>query len=173
LTAGLWPQISVSWEMETRFDRDWFEWRLIMPGIGREPGTGGAIPAADRRGAPHPCHGAGAPRLQPRQGVGRGRASEIVMLILRTLHCSRAAMVSTVTPELAMISFSQRRLRAIKVMRRARFSERIGRTARGDVDSGGRISRRRVDGVLRHGTSICWRRDFHAVNVRSRPFVSP
>lgn len=46
---GFWPQIPVSWETETRFDRDRFECRLIMPGTGRESGAGGTVSAAGLR----------------------------------------------------------------------------------------------------------------------------
>ena len=58
---------------------------------------------------------------------GARKASEIVMLTLRALQPSRAAMASTVISGTAVSSSSQRRPRAIDATRSARFSERIGR----------------------------------------------
>ena len=51
-----------------------------------------------------------------------------------------------------MSSLSQRRPRAIEAISSARLSERIGRASCGDADSGTSISRRRLSGVLCHGT---------------------
>jgi hypothetical protein len=51
---------------------------------------------------------------------GARKASEIVMLTLRTLQPSRVAMLSAFAPGSSMSSLSQRRPRAIEAMRRAR-----------------------------------------------------
>ena len=58
---------------------------------------------------------------------GARKASEIVILTLRTLQPSRVAMLSAFAVGSAMSSLSQRRPRAIDAIRRARFSERIAR----------------------------------------------
>jgi len=83
---------------------------------------------------------------------GARKASEIVMLTLRTLQLSRVAMLSALAVGSVMSSLSQRRPRAIDDMRRARFSDRIARASCGGTDAGTRISRRRLSGVLCHGT---------------------
>ena len=57
--------------------------------------------------------------------LGARNASEIVILTCRMLHCSRAAICSTVTVP-ATISSSQRRPRAIDATSVARVSARIG-----------------------------------------------
>jgi len=58
---------------------------------------------------------------------GARKASEIVMLTLRTLQPSRTAMLSVFVVGSVVSSFSQRRPRAIDATSVARFSERIGR----------------------------------------------
>ena len=75
------------------------------------------------------------------------------MLTWRTLHSSRLAMHSTFAFASSKSSLSQRRPRAIDAIRVARVSDRIGRTWCGGSEAGRSISRRRVAGVLRHGTS--------------------
>lgn len=62
---------------------------------------------------------------------GARNASDIAMLILRTLHSSRSAMRSAVAFGLVVSSSSQRRPRAIDATNVARFSERIGRACCG------------------------------------------
>jgi hypothetical protein len=79
-------------------------------------------------------------------------ASEIVMLTWRTLQPSRAAMLSAFAVEFVITSLSHLRPRAIDATKVARVSERIGRTACGATDMGRRISRRRLESVLRHDT---------------------
>ncbi len=83
---------------------------------------------------------------------GARKASEIVMLTFRMLHRSRLAMLSAFAFASARSSSSQQRPRAIDAIRSARDSERIGRACCCGSPAGRRISRRRVDGVLRHGT---------------------
>jgi hypothetical protein len=56
---------------------------------------------------------------------GARKASEIVMLTLRTLHPSRSAMLSVFAVGSVMSSSSHRRPRAIDATRSARFSERF------------------------------------------------
>jgi hypothetical protein len=80
---------------------------------------------------------------------GARKASEIVMLIFRVVQPSRPAMLSVVAAGPAMSSSSQRRPRAIDATRSARLSDRIGRAFSGCAHSGTRISRCRVDSVLR------------------------
>jgi hypothetical protein len=58
---------------------------------------------------------------------GARKASEIVMLTLRTLQPSRVAMLAAFAVGSAMSSLSQRRPRPIDDTRRARFSEPIAR----------------------------------------------
>src|SRR5690242_16141926 len=84
---------------------------------------------------------------------GARKASEIVMLTLRTLQSSRRATASTVIAEFVMSSLNHRRPFEIEAIRSARFSGRIGRVGSEDGISGNRISRWRVDDVLRHATS--------------------
>jgi len=79
---------------------------------------------------------------------GARKAGEIVIFALRMLHFSRFAMLSGVAVAPAISSSSQRRPRAIDATNVARVSERIGRACLGDVPSGRRISRRRVDIVF-------------------------
>jgi len=79
---------------------------------------------------------------------GARKASEIVMLTLRTLQLSHFATLSAVIDASVVSSSSQRRPRAIAATKVARVSERIGRACCGDIPSGRRISRRRVDRVL-------------------------
>jgi hypothetical protein len=98
---------------------------------------------------------------------GARKASEIVLLIFRVVQLSRPAMLSVVAAGSAMSSSSQRRPRAIDATRIARFSERMGRVSGGGPASGMRTSRRRVDGVLCHGTSITLRLGFR---LGSAPF---
>ena len=74
------------------------------------------------------------------------------MLTCRTLHRSRFAMLSAFRFRSAISSSSQRRPRAMDATRSARVSERIGRACWGGTRAGKRISRRRVDGILCHGT---------------------
>ena len=84
---------------------------------------------------------------------GARKARDIVMLTWRTLHPSRLAMRSTSAFASTTSSLSQRRPRAIDAIKVARVSDRIGRTWCGGSEAGRSISRRRVTGVLRHGTS--------------------
>ena len=60
-------------------------------------------------------------------GLGARKASEVVILTLRTLHPSQSAMLSVLAVGSVMSSSSHRRPRAIDATRSARFSERIGR----------------------------------------------
>ena len=83
---------------------------------------------------------------------GARKASEIVMFTLRMLQSSRFAMLSVVTDGSVVSSSSQRRPRAMAATNVALVSERIGRACCGGIPSGRRISRRRVDSVLSHGT---------------------
>jgi hypothetical protein len=83
---------------------------------------------------------------------GVRKASEIVIVTLRTLHLSRLAMLSVVVVSAAISSSSQRRPRAIDATKVARFSERIGRACCGDIPSGTRIARRRLDIVYCQAT---------------------
>ena len=71
-----------------------------------------------------------------------------------TDQISRLTLVGGLAPTIfvVMSSLSQRRPRAIDDMRRARFSDRIARASCGGTDAGTRISRRRLSGVLCHGT---------------------
>jgi hypothetical protein len=85
--------------------------------------------------------------------VGREEGERDCLLILRTLQPSRPAMVSVLDWGSVMSSLSQRRPRAIDATSSARLSERMGRASVAP-DTGTSTSRRRVDGVLRHGTSI-------------------
>src|SRR4029079_5565957 len=82
---------------------------------------------------------------------GARNASEIVMLTLRTLQSSRRAIASALIAGLVMSSLNHRRPLAIEAMRRARFSDRIGRGGCEDGGSGNRTSLWRVDVVLRQG----------------------
>src|SRR5262249_17116676 len=75
---------------------------------------------------------------------GARNASEIIMLTFRVLHRSRFAMVSELAAASVINSLSQRRPRAIEVTSVARVSDRIGRTCRGGVPTGRRISRETV-----------------------------
>src|SRR5260370_160803 len=84
---------------------------------------------------------------------GARKASDIIMLTLRMLHPSRAAMLAVVAAESEVSSSSQRRPRAIDATSVARVSERIGRTFWAEEDCGVSISRRRVDVILCQG--IC------------------
>ena len=59
--------------------------------------------------------------------LGARKASDVVILTLRTLHPSRSAMLSVFAVGSVMSSLSHRRPRAIDATRSARFSERIGR----------------------------------------------
>ena len=108
------------------------------------------------RTTPIPC--GSRPSMAAFARSGARKANEIVMLTLRTLHPSRSAMLSVLAAGSVVSSSSHRRPRAIDATRSARFSERIGRMFCDASDSGTRISRRRVDGILRHGTSIASRR---------------
>jgi hypothetical protein len=85
---------------------------------------------------------------------GARKASEIVMLTLRGLQPASLAIDSMVAVGSVVSSTSQRRPRAMAAMRRARLSERMGRAASVVIVSETRISRRRVDDVLRQGISI-------------------
>ena len=87
---------------------------------------------------------------------GARKASEIVMLIFRVLHCSRLPMLSGLAVGSAMSSSSQRRPRAIDATNLARVSERIGRACSGRIPSGRRISRRRLADVFCQDTSKRW-----------------
>ena len=69
---------------------------------------------------------------------GARKASEIVMLTLRTLHPSRLAMLSAFAFASARSSSSQRRPRAIDATSSARVSERIGRACCGGSPAGRR-----------------------------------
>jgi hypothetical protein len=60
---------------------------------------------------------------------GARKASEIDMFTCRTLHCSRAAIFSASVTAPAMISWSQRRPRAIDATSLARVSARMGRVS--------------------------------------------
>ena len=60
---------------------------------------------------------------------GARKASEIVLLIFRTLQPSRPAMVSVLDWGSVMSSLSQRRPRAIDATSSARLSERMGRAS--------------------------------------------
>ena len=60
---------------------------------------------------------------------GARKAREIVLLILRTLQCSRFAIVSALAVGAVVNSSSHRRPRAIDATKVARVSERIGRTS--------------------------------------------
>ncbi len=75
---------------------------------------------------PMPC--GRRPSMAARTRSGARKESEIVMLTLRALQPSRAAIASTFASGLIASSSSQRRPRAIEATRSARFSERIGRT---------------------------------------------
>src|SRR6516165_779188 len=80
-----------------------------------------------------------------------------------TDQISRLTLVGGLAPTIfvVMSSLSQRRPRAIDDMRRARFSDRIARASCGGTDAGTRISRRRLSGVLCHGT-------FSTLRLRNR-----
>ena len=83
---------------------------------------------------------------------GARKARDTVMLTWRTLHLSRFAMHSASAFASVTSSSSQRRPRAIDATKVARVSDRMGRACCGGSPTGARISRRRVDGVLCHGT---------------------
>ena len=83
---------------------------------------------------------------------GARKASETVMLTWRTLHRSRFAMLSASAFAPVTSSSSQWRPRAIDATKVARVSDRIGRACCGVSPTGARTSRRRVNGVLCHGT---------------------
>jgi hypothetical protein len=72
---------------------------------------------------------------------------------LQTSRLTRSAMLSVVAVSSARSSSSQRRPRAIDATKVARFSERIGRACCGDIPSGTRIARRRLDIVFCQDTS--------------------
>lgn len=82
------------------------------------------------------------------------------------LQHSRLAMRSALAFASVMSSWSHRRPRANDAIKVERVSDRIGRAACADRDVGTRISRRRLDGVLRHGTFSTL---FHC--ERAIPFV--
>jgi len=73
------------------------------------------------------------PSMAPCTSLGARNASDIVILTWRRLHCSRAAICSTVSVP-ATISSSQRRPRAIDATSVARVSARIGRASCGAAD---------------------------------------
>ena len=77
------------------------------------------------RTTPIPC--GSRPPMAALTRSGARKASEIVMLTMRTLHPSRSAMLSVLAAGSLMSSSSHRRPRAIDATRSARFSERIGR----------------------------------------------
>jgi hypothetical protein len=103
-----------------------------------------------RRATPMAC--GSRPSMAALTRSGARKASEIVIFTLRTLHLSRLAMLSVVVVSSAISSSSQRRPRAIDATKVARFSERIGRTCCGDIPSGTRIARRRLDIVFCQAT---------------------
>ena len=86
------------------------------------------------RTTPIPC--GRRPSIAALTRSGARKASEIVMLTLRTLQPSRAAMLSVLQPDRSVSSSSQRRPRAIDATRSARFSERIGRMLVSRANSG-------------------------------------
>ena len=104
-----------------------------------------------RRATPMPC--GSRPSMAAMTRSGARKASEIVIVTLRTLHRSRLAMLSVVAVSSVISSSSQRRPRAIDATKVARFSERIGRACCGDIPSGTRIARRRLDIVFCQETS--------------------
>ena len=103
-----------------------------------------------RRATPIPC--GSRPSMAALTRSGARKASEIVIFTLRTLHRSRLAMLSVVTVCSAISSSSQRRPRAIDATKVARFSERSGRACCGNIPSGTRIARRRLDIVFCQAT---------------------
>src|SRR5205814_7213381 len=105
-----------------------------------------------RRTTPMPCESRRSIAALTRSGARK--ASEIVMLTLRTLQPSRVAMLAVFAVGSTMSSLSQRRPRAIEAMRRARFSERIARASCGSTDAGTRILRRRLSGVALLGLRV-------------------
>jgi hypothetical protein len=109
-----------------------------------------ALGASRRRSTPIPR--GSRPSIAALTRLGAKKASEIVMLTWRTLQPSRAAMLSAFAVEFVITSLSHLRPRAIDATKVARVSERIGRTACGATDMGRRISRRRLQPVLRHDT---------------------
>ena len=109
-------------------------------------------------------------------GSGARNASEIVILICRILHFSRAAICSTPVTVPAMISSSQRQPRAIEATSVARVSARMGRRSYADADTGTMISRRRLAvAALRHALGeprlLYWMRGIRreAFNCRYDP----
>src|SRR5262249_43318437 len=92
------------------------------------------------------------PSIASLAGFGARKAHGIVMVTLRTVQPARVAMLSAFARGSTMSSLSQRRPREIDDMRRALFSERIARVSCGGTDPSTRIPRRRLDGVLCHGT---------------------
>jgi hypothetical protein len=81
--------------------------------------------SSQSRVTPMPC--GSRPSIAALTRLGAREASDIVMLTLRTLQPSRAAMCSAFVLTSASSSLSQRRPRAIEATRSARFSDRIGR----------------------------------------------
>jgi hypothetical protein len=102
------------------------------------------------RVTPVPC--GSRPSMAALTRSGARNASEIIILIFRVLHPSRFAMVSELAATSVINSLSQRRPRAIEATSVARVSDLIGRTCRGDVPAGKRISRFRVESVFCHRT---------------------
>ncbi len=84
--------------------------------------------------------------------LGARNASEIVILILRTLQRSRFAIASWLDVVLVRSSHSQSRPLAIEWSSRARCSARIGRTRSWIGMSGSSNSLRFLDGGFRQGT---------------------
>ncbi len=116
---------------------------------GRASGAGGDHSAGKsaRRATPMPC--GSRPSMAALTRSGARKASEIVHI-----HLADAAPLSLgdAAVSAAISSSSQRRPRAIDATKVARFSERIGRACCGDIPSGTRIARRRLDIVFCQAT---------------------
>ena len=83
--------------------------------------------------------------------LGARKASEMVILICRTLHFSRAQSSVTVVTRPETTSSSHRRPRAIALTRCARRSNCSGRTSLRDALCGSRIWRELLDGGFCQG----------------------
>ena len=103
---------------------------------------------------------------------GARKASEIVMLTLRTLHPSRLAIISAFAGGSAMSPTSQRRARAIDATSVARFSERMRRACCGGVPWANDSSTFKVNRPIEVVVLNCWVTDTKDTSCRSNSSTS-